>query len=77
MSRTKIEFPGQRPYEIWNDNGAVRQSGWFGLPEVLFEFAPTKEGMIQAGAFICGMAKAAQIASGKYTDVKPEFQNEK
>ncbi len=44
---------------IWNENGIVKQSGCFNLPEVLAEFKEIHE----AEAYINGMLDLANILS--------------
>ncbi len=56
-----IDCDSLKPFDIWNDKGNVRQNGRFSLPEFLAEFSDTKQGRLQAGAFIAGMLEMQRI----------------
>jgi hypothetical protein len=62
--RHKIDLDG-RPFEIWQEDGKVKQSGRFALPEVLESFENTNHGRREAGAFIAGMLRAQRIIKGE------------
>lgn len=56
---------GGNPFQIWNENGKVRQNGRFHLPQYLARFSDTKRGREQAGAYIAGMLMMQRIMKGE------------
>ena len=59
--RIKIKFRDGGNFEVWQENGQVKQSGQFHLPEVLATYTNTPAGRREAGAFIRGMKYVSQI----------------
>ena len=60
MYKHKIKVEGLKEFEIWQENGMVKQNG-LSLPEVLTAFGNNKQGREQAGAYIAGMLKMQEL----------------
>ena len=57
----RIKVRGLKEFRVWQENGMVKQSGIFSLPEVLEDFGDNKQGRFEAGAYISGMLKLQRI----------------